>query len=472
MNTVELNFSPLKSPKKSQQIVQQIRQLITSGNLKAGNKLPATRSIATDLNVARGTVITALDILIAEGLLISKTGSGTFVTGEYIPYSASISRPMFFPKPIHTVTANVDIPFKGQYNFQACRPSMEVFPRNVWRKSASLAASVLPQSDYDDPQGDLGLRQEIVAYLQRSRGLHVNLDEIIITNGAIHAMLILAKLYIQKGDCVAFEDPGYPVARQVFKSAGATIIDIAVDEDGMCVNDLPKDGGNIKLIYVTPSHQFPTGQRLSYPRRTKLLEWASEHDVFILEDDYDGEFRYDVPPLPPLAALCAKNHVVYFGTFSKTLFPSLRIGYAVTAKEVITEMQAYRTITDYQTNTLSQLTLKNFIEIGEFEKHIHRMRRIYAKKRQALKQAMIKHDFPGSLSGIDSGLNGLIKLHQGLSAEKISKQALEQDIMITPLSRYSKKHRYHPSALIIGYSALTMEQIDQGIEILTAIARG
>ena len=472
MSTVELNFSPLKPQKKSQQIIQQIRQLITSGNLKAGNKLPATRSIATDLNVARGTVITALDILIAEGLLISKTGSGTFVTGEYIPYSASISRPMFFPKPIHTVTANVDIPFKGQYNFQACRPSMEVFPRNVWRKSASLAASVLPQSDYDDPQGDLGLRQEIVAYLQRSRGLHVNLDEIIITNGAIHAMLILAKLYIQKGDCVAFEDPGYPVARQVFKSAGATIIDIAVDEDGMCVNDLPKDGGNIKLIYVTPSHQFPTGQRLSYPRRTKLLEWASEHDVFILEDDYDGEFRYDVPPLPPLAALCAKNHVVYFGTFSKTLFPSLRIGYAVTAKEVITEMQAYRTITDYQTNTLSQLTLKNFIEIGEFEKHIHRMRRIYAKKRQALKQAMIKHDFPGSLSGIDSGLNGLIKLHQGLSAEKISKQALEQDIMITPLSRYSKKHRYHPSALIIGYSALTMEQIDQGIEILTAIARG
>ena len=165
MTKIELNFSPLNAENKSKQIVQQIRQLMISGSLKVGNRLPSTRSLARDLNVARGTVITALDILIAEGLLISRTGSGTFVSDEYLPFKASISRPQFFPKPKYTVTTHADKPFNGQYNFQACRPSMEVFPRNVWRKSASIAASILPSSDYDDPQGDLVLRQEIVAYL-------------------------------------------------------------------------------------------------------------------------------------------------------------------------------------------------------------------------------------------------------------------------------------------------------------------
>ncbi len=469
MSLTHLNIPPLTTGNKTAQIVEHIREFIAAGTLKAGNQLAPTREMAAELGVARGTVVTAIEILVAEGLLVSRTGSGTFVSEDCHLGSYTTSEPMFYPAPAYVMEPDVDVAVDIPYNFQACRPSLEAFPRMAWRKAAAQAASIIPASDYGDPRGDLGLREQIAAYLQRARGLTAQADEIIVTNGAIQAMQILAQIYIRSGDQVVFEEPGYPLARQVFATTGAEISAVGVDDKGLKVDALPADGGRIKLVYVTPSHQFPTGTRLSLSRRAKLLEWAGRHNALILEDDYDGEYRYDIPPLPPLAAMCAKNHVVYFGTFSKTLFPSLRLGYAVAPKAVITAMAACRTLADYETNQLTQLTLKSFIETGEFEKHIQRMRRIYGKKRACLQQAIADSAFPGELRGIDSGMNGLVRLSTPMTATAISELAVQYGISVTPESRYCSQSPAKDDGLVLGYSALTTEQIQQGISKLAQL---
>ncbi len=471
MSLTHLNFPPLATGNKTEQIVTHIRDFIAAGTLRAGNQLMPTRELAAELGVARGTVVTAIEILVAEGLLISRTGSGTFVSDDCHLSSYTTSEPMFYPEPAYAIEPDVEDAVDMPFNFQACRPSMEAFPRMAWRKAAAQAASAIPASDYGDPRGDLALREQIVAYLQRARGLTAQADEIIVTNGAIQAMQILAQIYLRSEDQMAFEEPGYPLARQVFANTGAEIVAVGVDDDGLQVDALPVDGGRIKLVYVTPSHQFPTGTRLSLSRRAKLLEWAGRHNALILEDDYDGEFRYDIPPLPPLAAMCAKNHVVYLGTFSKTLFPSLRLGYAVAPKAVINAMAAYRTLADYETNQLTQLTLKSFIETGEFEKHIQRMRRIYGKKRHCLQQVIADTDFPGELTGINSGMNGLVRLSTPMTATAIAELAEQHGISLTPESRYCSQVPAQDDGLVLGYSALTAEQIQQGVNKLAALIR-
>jgi GntR family transcriptional regulator/MocR family aminotransferase len=307
--------------------------------------------------------------------------------------------------------------------------------------------------------------------LCRARGLDISADEIIITNGAIHAMHLVASLYLDDRNSVAFEDPGYPLARQTLALTGATIVPITVDEEGLCVDQLPADGGNIKFVYVTPSHLFPTGQRLSLQRRQSLLDWACSNDALILEDDYDGEFRYDIAPLPPMAAMCESGPVVYFGTFSKSLFPSLRIGFAAGSKALIKEIADYRAVTDYQTNALSQLTLAKFIENGEFEKHIHRMRRLYASKRRCLRDAIAHASLGGHLSGTDSGMNALIRLDTDVSATNIADRARLEGLFVTPVSRYCQMTSIPDNALVVGYGAVSEAQIREGIDTLAAIIR-
>jgi len=466
-----LNFAPLHGENIAADIANQIRRMIDNDTLGAGAKLPASRTLATDLGVARGTVVTALETLIAEGFLVTRRGSGTFVSQacrETPSRRLSTRKP---PPRIRTITADIDAPFSGPLNFQACRPSMEAFPQKAWRRAAADAASRRPHSDYGDPQGELELRIAISSYLCRSRGLEVCANEIIVTNGAIHAMHLVASLYLDERSGVAFEDPGYPLARQTLALSGANIVTIAVDEEGLRVSDLPTDSGQLKFIYVTPSHQFPTGQRLSLQRRKTLLDWACNNDVLILEDDYDGEFRYDIAPLPPLAAMCENGPVVYFGTFSKTMFPSLRLGFAAGSKDFIKEMADYRAVTDYQTNTLSQLALAAFIESGNFEKHVHRMRRLYASKRRCLREAIADTELGGDLTGTDSGINALIRLNTDISAANIADRARLQGIFVTPISRYYHSNSVPDNALVLGYGAASEAQIVEGISRLAAIIR-
>lgn len=469
-NAVTLDLNPLPAQKVACAIAAQIRSRILDGRLKPGDRLPATRGLAGELKVARGTVVTALEILVAEGLLEARQGSGTFVSIDCTPAPPIITNPRPLPPRRLSIVPDIDPVFAGALNFQPCRPSLEAFPQTAWRRAAADAASRRPLSDYGDARGEPELRQAIAAYLRRARGLSAKPENIIVTNGAIQGMHILASLYLSENDAVAFEDPGYPLARQVFELSGAGILPVSVDQEGLRVEDMPADGGNVKLVYVTPSHQFPTGERLSLRRRKGLLEWAARNHALIIEDDYDGEFRYDVPPLPPMAAMSASGHVVYFGTFSKTLFPSLRIGFAVAPSELITEMATCRAATDYQTNSLTQLALARFIDSGEFEKHVLRMRRIYAKKRNCLRQAIKAAELPAELTGTDSGLNGMVRLSVAQTAAEISEKTLQAGMYAPPVSRYLYgSHGMTDNALVLGYGGLSPEQIQAGVQLLKKV---
>ncbi len=472
MPSMSLNFEPLDEANLSADISRQIRGMLAAGALCSGNKLPSTRTLARELQVSRGTVVTALETLIAEGFLESRTGSGTFVANGCRFERESVPKTKLREFVLNVIKPDTDATFDGALNFQACRPSLEAFPKMAWRRAAADAASRLPSADYGDPQGELELRIAVASYLCRARGLDVNPGQIIVTNGALHAMHLLAGVYLQSGDEVVFEDPGYPLARQTFATSGATIVPVPVDQHGLIVDYLPPHGHSVKCIYVTPSHQFPTGERLSLTRRHQLIRWAQKYNAIIVEDDYDGEFRYDVAPLPPMAAMTSDGSILYCGTFSKTLFPSLRLGFAAGPEALIRAMTQYRALADYQTNSQMQLTLANFINSGQFEKHIYRMRRIYAHKREILGDAIRASNMRGKLTGTDSGLNALVQLDTDLSATNIADRARLSDVCVSSIARYAVSPRVKDSSLILGYAALSEANIIEGVNrISNAVTR-
>ncbi len=446
------------------QLAAQLREAIESGELRPGDRLPATRRLAADLGFSRGTVATAFELLIAEGMLDARTGSGTYVSADALAVfddctdlaPDSIPTPRPFPAPA------VDIAREARLDFRPCRPSTAEFPLQAWRRSLSFAASSIPPADYGDPRGSHALREEIARYLRRARGMRANPDQIIITNGAVHAMHLLASVYLATNDVIVFEDPGYPLARQTFELAGAQVHLCRVDNEGIVLDDLPQIGESVRLVYVTPSHQFPTGSRLSLGRRQELVKWAAHNGALIVEDDYDGEFRYDVPPLAPMAAM-APNVVVYCGTFSKTMFPGLRIGYAVAGEHVINALADYRTLTEYAPCAITQAALCQFIATGDFERHVQKMRRIYGAKRQAVQSALSNTCIDASVSGIESGLHALIELDSQTSAERLSKLAAADGILLPPLSHYSRRQSMVSNSLVFGYAAATLSDIETGI---------
>jgi GntR family transcriptional regulator/MocR family aminotransferase len=417
--------------------------------------------------VARGTVISALETLVAEGVLEAQHGSGTFVSGACAA-TALIDAPNA-PLGVRDLTPDVDTATAEAINFQPCRPSLELFPQVEWRRCVADAASARPSSDYGDPQGELELRVAIAAYLCRARGLDIEADQIIITNGAIGAIDLVGRQYLSPGDRCVMENPGYPLGRQVLAGHGATIHDAAVDADGMLTDQLPTGAPSVQLAYLTPSHQFPTGGRLSLQRRRELLDWACEQRVLLLEDDYDGEFRYDMAPLPPMIAMAPCGHVLYLGTFSKTLFPSLRIGYAAGDRRIVQRLSALRVATDYQTNTIMQRALARFIASGQFERHVQKMRRFYARKRKRLQTAVETSGVPGRLVGMQSGLDALLQLDSALSATSVADRASLQGVKVVPIARYAGQRGVADNALVLGYAALSDEQITRGIEILAQI---
>lgn len=462
-------------------IASQIREQIAAGNLAAGDRIASSRVLARDLGVSRGTVLAALELLAAEGLLEGRQGSGTFVAQCAKPRPPRRTRAPALPPRARKIAPDVDPANHSRINFQACRPSLEAFPVAPWRRAFAAAAEFTYGPDYGDPRGEPRLREAIASYLGRSRGLSVTPSEILISSGMIQALQLLTSLYIGTGGRVVMEDPGYPLARQVFKMHGAQIVSCGVDRQGLRVEDLPDlgrknaaHGGRLRLLYVTPSHQFPTGSRLSLERRARLLDWSARHGVLVLEDDYDGEFRYDVPPLAPLAAMArttAWGHVAYLGSFSKTLFPSLRLGFVAAPEELIDELAACRNVADYQSGAVPQIALARFIEDGEFERHILRMRRIYAKKRRVLSDAIEAAGLPGELSGTDSGINGMIRLSDGPTASEIAAGALKRGVNVTPLARYSNLGTIRDDAIILGYGACSEDQIREGVQILAEVIR-
>lgn len=455
----------------SQQVAHHIRTLIRKKILRANDRLPASRELAKEFNISRGTATTAIEILVSEGVLETKVGAGVFISADahYFQSEHPAVAAEFVNTSYLSIKAKTDQGQDCLFDLRPCRPSTELLPRQELKKCFTKGANYRPSEDYGDPRGSIHLREAISNYLRRARGLNADPDEIIITNGAVHAMNLLAQLYLKKGAKVIVENPGYQIARQSFEALGAQIIPCNVDDDGLCTQELEKITDDITLIYVTPSHQFPVGSMMSLSRRRELIEWAIKNNVIIIEDDYDGEFRFDVPPVVPLAAM-ANNCVYYCGTFSKVLFPGIRMGYAVAPKPIIDALANLRTIIEYAPSDITQMALYHFISEGHFEKHILRMRREYAKKRATVVETLAKAQAGFSLKGLQSGLHGLLSWDdKSIEADDIVKKALQAGIVVPSIHHYDMGQKSAHNGLVLGYSAIDKKAIIQSINIITQL---
>ncbi len=442
------------------QLVRAVREAIGSGRLRPEMRLPSSRRLAAELHVNRNTVVNALEQLMAEEYLTSKPGSGTFVSDQ-IPRSSTSSRgtppsPKLHDLPLLPEPAIVPFHKEG-IAFGVCQPSTAAFPLTHWREAWRQVTRQVPAPQYSDPAGEPGLRAAVADYLAQARGLRCSADDLIITNGATQGFALVAQALFTPGMTVAIEEPGYPLARQVFERHAARLTLVPVDQSGLCVEQLPEGPVGPKLVYVTPSHQFPLGMRLSAARRVALLEWAARHDAFILEDDYDSEFRYDAPPLPPLASLDSTGRVIYVGTFSKALAPSLRIGYVLSPllRERLKRLKCWM---DYHTNTPTQLALEYFLNEGYFALHIRRMRRLYAEKRAALVQALSPLQAIASVRGLEAGLHAFVEFDAQVQIEKLVQNCLHQGIFLTNLTHY---YSAAPGqrGVVLGYGRLELHEI-------------
>lgn len=388
------------------QIYRQLRAAIVDGRLAAGARLPSTRELARQLGVSRKTTLDAFERLASEGFLLARTGNGTFVAGGLTrvpgarePAANGSGTRAQAPRAdgrdaalarAHAgwsdVPAGLSMPPPHAplaFDFRGGVTDKMHFPWDDWRRSIqhALRAQARSSGDYRDPAGEPELRDAIARYVGFSRAVACDWRDVIVTQGAQQALDLLARVLVRPGDIVAVEEPGYPPARAAFAALGACVVGVPVDAHGLVVAQLPDDA---RFVYVTPSHQFPLGMPMSLERRVALLEWAQRRRAVIVEDDYDCEFRFEGRPLEPLKSLDRAGLVAYVGTFSKTLFPELRIGYAVPPRSLNLALRKAKQIVDWHACTLTQTALARFIAGGAFARHLRRIHRHYDARRRLL----------------------------------------------------------------------------------------
>ena len=476
------------------QLYEGLRIAILDGRLRVGARLPATRALAVQLGVARFTVEDAYARLVAEGYLVGRRGSGTYVTLDAATPPARRDRsasPAIAGGPgrrawsawgerlqLATDTGGAASAHARPYVFRAGMPALDAFPHALWnRLRAREARSATPASrDYGPSAGHPALRAAIAGYLARSRGIACGPERVIVTSGTRQTLDLLARLWLDPGDTVAVEDPGYPAAHRVLMAAGARIVPIPVDADGLRVDLLRERTADVKLVYVTPSHQYPTGGVLSLARRWALLAWARERGALVVEDDYDGEFRYGARPVPALAGLEAADGgvVAYVGTFSKVLYPALRLGYVVLPSDMVDRFVAAKAVADHHAPTAEQAVLAAFIAESHFERHLARMRRLYAARQAALAEALASE-----LDGIArrdpattaAGLHLLVGFDVPFTEEQLVARAATAGVALDPAGGcYLAAAPPLPSALV-GYAMMPEARIRDGVRALARALR-
>ncbi|QBY07114.1 PLP-dependent aminotransferase family protein (plasmid) [Deinococcus metallilatus] len=456
----------------SKQLSGQLRTAIRCGQLEPGQRMPSTRALADALGVGRNITFEAYEDLLAEGYLVGRDRSGTYVAHDLAAEVPGQPRPLPTPSTAaRWLRRQVPEPHvedaitSGLLEFRVGQTDTRALPQTEWRRAWRDVAELDLPSDYDDPAGDLRLREAVAGYLKRARGLVCTADDVIITAGAVQGVNLVAQAVLEPGDTVGFEEPGYRLARQILQEAGAHILPLPVDPDGLRLDALPTGTDAPLLVYTTPSHQFPLGVRLSIPRRLALLEWAQQHDALIIEDDYDSEFRYGAPPLPSLASLDTNGRVVYLGTFSKVLSPAVRVGYVVAPPVLRDRLLHIKGRLDFHTSWPVQRALALLIEQGHLERHIRRMRRVYAAKRSLLSSALHGVRPHARLMGLEAGLHAHLELDPAIPAERVVAAARQHRLIVPSLSPYYLGTPDR-NGLLLGYGGLSLPDLEESARLL------
>lgn len=465
------------------QIYETIRRSILSGEFFSGKQLPASRFLAKQLGVSRMTVINAYDQLHAEGYLESRAGAGTFVA-EHLPeeflqtprLETSENEAEELPRNLHFskygenfVQISNAVLNRNQATpaiaFQHGLAAIDEFPFDIWTKLTSKIYHTLKRDDfgYGDAAGFYPLREAIAAYLKSFRAVNCTPEQVIITNGAQNAFDLIGRVLIDAKTEMWIENPCYFGAKQSFQSFGAKFVPVPVDQNGFDLAAALKQSRRARLVYVTPSHQFPLGVTMSLPRRLQLLEWAGKAEMWIIEDDYDSEFRYEGRPLASLQGLDRDGRVLYIGTFSKTIFAALRLGCLVVPKNLVGVFTAAHALGGWQPPLIEQATLAEFITEGHFTRHIRRMRKLY-QERQEILVTEIKKNLAGRIEVEKSvsGMHIIGWLPEGISDQLVSERAAQFGIKTAAVSRQSLTDGMR-GGLILGYTAINESQIKKGV---------
>lgn len=448
------------------QIYRQVRQEILSGVRKEGEILPGSRSLASILQVSRNTVDNAYSQLVAEGYLVPQKGIGYQVVA--VPrlmvrqQKESIQRVMKQTKSVKEQKVIYDLTNGSHSN--------DLFPKILWRKAT---LECLDRLEYEgklstlmDKQGEWYLRSRLLSYLRRIRGIQAQEEQMIITCGLQQSLEIVCKIMYNQDVVVIMEEPGYHKARTVFENNGYQILSVPVDENGIMVSELPAEQGNY-LLYSTPSHQFPTGVTMSIARRMKLLSWAKEMGAYILEDDFDSELRYYAKPVPSLQSIDTHNHVIYLGTFSKILSPSIRMGYMI-LPEILLEcyLEQYENY-NCMVPLLNQYVVARLLETGDYERQVRRMNHIFRKRLQGFESEFVEMGGKLKITGNGSGQYFLLEFSSEVTQEELIQSALNQGVRVYPTMLFwREKADCPPSTLFLGFSKIKLEDIHDCIQRL------
>lgn len=475
------------------QLYDEIRRCILSRTLAPGQRVPSSRALADSLGISRATVTMSYECLLSEGYLEALTGSGTYVcrqlpdellrakdattkdkktTGSVVktPNYKKLSKYGVYLRDKTWLAYGGAEP---EIQFSFGRPAFEEFPMRQWLHLYNNRCKQMQLSELDCPSNSRGyapLRDSIAKYLGRARAVKCDPAQIIIVSGSQQALDLVARVIVDRGDAVGIENPGYIGAKKAFEVQGANLVPLPVDNAGMIVDKLKEQGNNLKLIYVTPSHQFPTGVVLSLPRRLELLAWAERTGTFVIEDDYDSEYRYTGRPVPALAGLEHHDTVLYIGTFSKVLMPALRIGYLVVPKPLIDVFARAKWLADRHSSLIEQQVLSDFINQGHLDRHIRRMRALYEERRKTV-ILTLKETFGDRVSilGDNAGINVLVRLHGALADEDIVLRARDMGVGLVSSAAFYLDNRPH-GEFLLNYGGLSDEKIRAGIQRLCQAA--
>jgi len=471
-----IELDPASETPLHRQLYLALRAMILGGRFAPGSRLPSTRAFAADLRVSRNTVLAAVSQLRAEGFVECRTGSGTSI-------------PFTLPGDLRLVTTSAPLPRPGTRArtlsrrgrrlantvicathppptpFQPGAPALDEFPRHLWARIASRYWHRPPRAalGYADAQGFTPLRQAVADYLAASRGVRCTAEQVVIVAGSQVGLYLSAQLLLEHGDRAWLEDPGYPGARAALTAAGARIVPVPVDAEGIRLDARRARDDAPRLIFVTPSHQYPLGVTMSLNRRVALLRFARRAGAWIIEDDYDGEYRYASRPIASLQGLDGGERVIYIGSFSKVLFPALRLGYLVAPPELVEPYCRAHAALALHAPLADQAATADFIVEGHFERHVRRMRALYAERQRLLVECAARE--LGGLLRVEpqeAGKNIVGWLPEGWADEPASRAVADEGVLVTPLSRFAIRGRT-PAGFLLDYAGFDERELAAGV---------